>query len=498
MLTEDDQRRAFEHTVKAFEYLEADLIAVIVAELVKGTDELEGGVAVSIAALKTIQNHRKAIYNAIKADFSQSFTKNAVTDVRNIHAGKEALDWAKTEAGKIAAEALRDSQQGVERLLGQIREGARQGYYQTARNAARYMNVVGYEKALKTAVEALGEQGITAYTYLRKDGTVVRVPVDVGIRREMTRGGKDRFFSQQMDIAKYTGANFVDVSICSDARESHALWQGKRYQLNGSGKYKNFAEACHLGDMVEGYGGYNCHHTIALVYEPNAEFSFEDPLEGTGYTTEQVRELKTKQRRLENEKRKAVRSQKALEAMGEKDKQLTAKINGYNAQLRQLTSEHSAVLRRESWRERVYGGGKFGVHLDSKQMEYVDSFKREADKWRARVAEGTTIHLPSQNKHIPGTKEYEEKLASNRAKGIQPQSYVTITAEECQELINKHAGKGSAVIVKGVWRNKEIASADGIIGVAVGQDGNSYRTKEFTIHYSRKGTHLVPKREGRR
>lgn len=356
MLTEDDQRRAYNNSVNAFDYLEAALIAIIIEELVKGTDILDGGVAVSIAAMKAIQQHRKAIYNAIQADYSHAFTKNATTDIRNIHAGKEAMNWAKTEAGKIAAQALKDSQQGVEKLLMQIREGARQGYYQAAREAARAVNVVGYENALKSAVKALGERGITAYTYVRKDGVIVRVPVDVGIRRELTRGGKDRFYRQQLDIAKHTGANYVDVSICSDARESHAIWQGKRYQLVGSGKYPNFAIACHEGDPVDGYGGYNCHHTIALVYDPNQKFSFDDPLAGTGYTTEEVRKLTTKQRNLENEKRKLVRQKKALEQIDEKDKQLNARISDYNKQLRELINQNSRVLKRQPWREKVYSG----------------------------------------------------------------------------------------------------------------------------------------------
>lgn len=354
MLTEDEQRRLYEHTEQAFAYLETALIGVVAAELAKGTNMLDGGVAVSVAALQTIAQHRKAIKNAIKADYANACNRNAVTDVRTTHAGKEAMEWAKTEAGKIATAAAKDVEQGVERLLMQIREGARQGYYEAARQVYRTVNVVGYENALKTAVEALGEKGITAYTYMRKDGVQVRVPVDVGIRREMVRAGKDRYFQQQLDIAKYTGANYVDVSICADARESHAIWQGKRYQLEGSGKYQNFQTACHLGDPVDGFGGYNCHHSIALVYDPNEKFNFDNPLKGTGYTNEEVRKLTTEQRRIENAKRKAVRQKKALEAAGIEDKQLNAKINGYNKQLRELVGKNSAVLRREPWREKVY------------------------------------------------------------------------------------------------------------------------------------------------
>lgn len=361
MLTEDEKKNLFSSSIKAFRDLEEGLIALIAARLATDDDMLAGGVFVSIEAAKLIERHRAKIYQAVSDDFSRAFKRNAETDIRDSFKArpeskaekKAALDWSKTEAGKIAATAKIDARQGVEKLLQSIRQEARQGYYEAAQAAKRYSNHVGYENALKTAVRALAENGITAYTYTRKDGVVVRVPVDVGIRRELTRAGMDRFDQQQTDIAKRTGARYVDVSFCADARQSHAAWQGQRYNLEGTGPYQNFYTACLVGDMVEGYGGYNCHHTRSLVYSTDEKFRFKDELEGTGYTNEQVRELTTKQRNLENEIRKAKRIKAAYQEIGADTREINAKITTCQREIRQLVSANQAVMKRAPWREQI-------------------------------------------------------------------------------------------------------------------------------------------------
>jgi hypothetical protein len=46
------------------------------------------------------------------------------------------------------------------------------------------------------------------------------------------------------------------------------------------------------------------------------------------------------------------------------------------------------------------------------------------------------------------------------------------------------------------WKNKEVILADKIIGVNIDPiTQEKIATKAFKIHYSKKGTHIVPKRE---
>lgn len=77
---------------------------------------------------------------------------------------------------------------------------------------------------------------------------------------------------------------------------------------------------------------------------------------------------------------------------------------------------------------------------------------------------------------------------------IEGRSYLTISLEEAQELINKYAGNGEIKTnSKGEWDRKETIKTDREIGVNVSiLDGSENRTNNFKIHYSKKGTHIVP------
>lgn len=92
-----------------------------------------------------------------------------------------------------------------------------------------------------------------------------------------------------------------------------------------------------------------------------------------------------------------------------------------------------------------------------------------------------------QGKHI--------KEHSNYLKG---RSFITITQEEVQELVNKYAGTGKCEFSrKGKWQHTEIiGKTDKQIGFVV--DPVTFEEKPttaFKIHYSKNGTHIVPCRE---
>lgn len=360
MLTEDESRHLSDGTEEAVRALEMALLLLVAHGLLSGDPrELIEGAGVASAELligisSAAGKARDGILDAASNDLHRAAVKNATSeDVAGLM-DRETRAWAKSEAGKIAQEAMDDVRLSLSQMVDGMAQSARQGYGEALRYARRIANRYGHEKAMEMAVTEMARNGITAYSYTRKDGTVVRVPADVAVRREITRAGKDRYDAQQDDIAKRLGANYYDVSFCPDARESHAQWQGKRYQIQGSGKYPNFATACHVGDPVDGYGGYNCHHTRAIVKNPDEKFKFRDTLKGTGYTNEQVRELTAKQRRLENDIRKQKRAKAALEADGRDVSGINRAIRDDQAQLRQLIGDNSKVLRRQPWRERLY------------------------------------------------------------------------------------------------------------------------------------------------
>ena len=89
-----------------------------------------------------------------------------------------------------------------------------------------------------------------------------------------------------------------------------------------------------------------------------------------------------------------------------------------------------------------------------------------------------------EGKHIIGHNNY-----------IEGRSYLTISMEEAQELVNKYAGTGELLFANdGKWRNQEVIATDRVIGYNISDiDGSEVETKDFKIHYSKKGTHIVPK-----
>ncbi len=96
-----------------------------------------------------------------------------------------------------------------------------------------------------------------------------------------------------------------------------------------------------------------------------------------------------------------------------------------------------------------------------------------------------TIHEGKQGKHILGHNNY-----------ISGRSYLTISQEEAQRLINKYAGTGTIQRdSNGRWSNKEHIICNKEIGMYVNPEaGSAIATNRFTIHYSKDGVHIVPAR----
>lgn len=99
-----------------------------------------------------------------------------------------------------------------------------------------------------------------------------------------------------------------------------------------------------------------------------------------------------------------------------------------------------------------------------------------------------TIESGKQGKHIKGHNNY-----------IEGRSYLTISEKEAQKLVDRYAGTGELKRDKnGRWTQKEFVTVEKYVGVFVSRlDGSEMPTKRFAIHYSGKGTHIVPMEEKR-
>lgn len=111
---------------------------------------------------------------------------------------------------------------------------------------------------------------------------------------------------------------------------------------------------------------------------------------------------------------------------------------------------------------------------------------RDYDIIKKKLADGSinlSLNKGSQNKHILNSKGY-----------IEGRSYIYGDLDEAQRLVNTYGGTGEAKFdKKGRWVNKEIVVIDRPIGITIDPDtGIKKETNKFTIHYGKKGTHIVP------
>ena len=268
-------------------------------------------------------------------------------------------------------------------------------YMQAANQAARRAGQIGREEALREAIAKLAEQDVTGYTYSRKDGTEVRVSADVGIRRMINDEMRNTRIDQVVSLARRAGQDLVEVSSTPNARKSHAEWQGKVYSLTGATRgYKRFDIACHVGDLVDGIGGYNCGHTVS-IYHGERHSSFNDPLEGTGLTTEEAREIIATQRKLENELRKLKRAKEILQSEGYKATDINARMRTKIDQLNKLQAADPDIVRRQAYRENIFTRTRKMLDLIGKVESGVEEKKytNAAKVYEARMNAVVKINL---------------------------------------------------------------------------------------------------------
>ena len=118
-----------------------------------------------------------------------------------------------------------------------------------------------------------------------------------------------------------------------------------------------------------------------------------------------------------------------------------------------------------------------------------DIIMQTEEEIRERIRSDSTnklLNKGAQQKHIRGSSRY-----------IDGRSYLTISEEEAQELVNQYAGTGTLEFNrKGEFNNKELIVLDKSIGVNLNKDTHETETNRFYIHYGVKGTHIVPTMKG--
>ncbi len=239
----------------------------------------------------------------------------------------------------------------------QMAEGAKQAFLNASIEGVTRVNSgdADREAALHRAVRKLEREGIDVVTY--QDASTGRVTVrnkaDVAVRRHVrTQIAQD---AQRMSMARMErlGIDLVEVSSHSDARESHAEWQGQCYSLKGEQvidgvRYPDFYLHCMSGDLGDILGGVNCRHSYG-PYRHGAPRMYEpDPQHPSGLPGREVYELEQGQRYRERKIREAKRELRGAQLLYERDNS-AANLDAANKARQTLRT------RQEKMREYIAG-----------------------------------------------------------------------------------------------------------------------------------------------
>ncbi|MGN7167948.1 phage minor capsid protein [Paenibacillus cellulositrophicus] len=279
------------------------------------------------------------------------------------------------------------------------------------------------------------------------------------------------------------GIHTVVISSHRNCSELCLPWQGKVFVDDvysggkpGDGPYPLLSTA-----MANGLFHPNCRHNKSTYFPGISSLPapVDDRLALRNYHAEQ------RQRYIERQIRKYKRRE-----VGSIDLHNQAAAAAKVKQWQQALKNHidaNPALRKDSSREKIQGEMSTAARNDILKKA-AQSAKIEEIRKAIQTEQPKHLHMGHQGKHIKGHNNY-----------IEGKSYLTISTEEAQELVNRYAGTGEIRLTqRGEWNNKEIIVTNERFGVYIDQDtGEELVPDGFTIHYGKKGVHIVPYRKQR-
>lgn len=350
-------------------------------------------------------------------------------------------------------------------------------YRQTIYKSQVYLNsgASSLNQAIDMATKEFLEKGFNCITF--KNGRRMNIAsyAEMALRTSSQRAV---FYGEGVRRSEW-GIRTVVVSSHNNCSNLCLPWQGKVFIDDvysggkpGDGSYPLLSMA-----MANGLFHPNCRHNMS-TFIPGIS-SMPKPADvvkaKANYKAEQ------EQRYIERQ----IRQYKRLE-IGSADPQnqakYSAKVQEWQEKLRAHLAENTQ-LRRDRRRERIDGEVSVSERKERLKNAEVNAKIEEIRQHIRSNQQPKHLHMGHQGKHIKGHNNY-----------IEGKSYLTISADEAQELVNRYAGTGRLKTTKkGDWDNKELVVSDRVVGVALDQHtGEAFETKVFKIHYGKKGVHIVP------
>ncbi len=135
---------------------------------------------------------------------------------------------------------------------------------------------------------------------------------------------------------------------------------------------------------------------------------------------------------------------------------------------------------------------KSNAEMDRQSLEKVRSAVYNQDKKEA-------VRILIRSDQVPKriNKGHQDKHIKTSGHYVPGKSYLYGDLDTAQALVDQYHGTGEPIFTrKGDWAQKEVVSQSKPIGIDVDmQTGTETETSRFTIHYGKKGTHIVPAKE---
>ncbi|MGF0070804.1 phage minor capsid protein [Streptococcus orisratti] len=367
------------------------------------------------------------------------------------------------------------------------------------------------DKAISDTVMKWAQKGFYGFT----DSQGKRWKADTYARQVIKSTAWRVYREVRMAPAEELGIDTYYYSKKATAREMCAPLQ-HQIVTTGVARTEKGERILALSDY--GYGsaggclGINCYHEITpFVVGANYKPDLPDNLKDL--TPEQAIEnanVQAKQRALERSIRQSKEFLHVAEKLGDQEliDKYKNKVRIQQGAMRDYLRQHPFLHRdyaREKYYDDPYTKAKKEIKV-RKELEKLEKHRAEQkemrEKFNSAVKSGiikTEINNEHFENHVRGTKGYDKYLQKNLEKGAPPPSYLTITKEECQALVDRYAGTGQFKYNPKSNKMQEIISQNKPIGTYIDPRTGEVieNATDFRIHYSKTGSHIVPTIKGK-
>ena len=393
------------------------------------------------------------------------------------------------------------------------------------------------DMVVRDVVHDLAQSGLRSIDF----ASGYSMQLDTAARLAIRTGCHQLAGKMQDENIKQTGENLVYVSKHWGARNTgtghanHEQWQGRVYFIKEGKDYSEEAKRIgqdYITDLwrATGYSvdgahesnptglyGYNCRHRHYVWFEgassfPKNHYEKEPaPVTIDGKTYDYYA-MTQKMRAMERNIRALKREKEAEEALGNDTRELQVKIKEKTAKYKEFCKmcgvpEETSRLRYEcgtadlkktkAWDSYAMQlkGMESGINKPNKDLIRIPQIPASTIIQKIRSGEySTKLSIQQYDKHCKGTTKYNEYLQSRQNKGGNPQSIISVSAEMAQKIIETKAGTGIIKVDRlGNPRPQEQVTCDFVVGKYYFR-GEYIDTKKCTIHYGKKGSHIVPER----